>query len=109
MRARVAGLVMILVGAGTLIAQVPPNRLQLNPALADLAQRDPARLPAILDGLAAISAGRPKGAIFAAPDADDATRAMLATNPDIAAAYAADPSATLDLIRRIRDAGGKGQ
>ena len=102
-----AACLTLLVGT----ASATDMRIELNPALAALAEQDPAAAQQALDNLlTVIETGK------AASDAPPKTRGMLDptekrlidANPLIQEAYRIDPKAALEQLRQIVAAGGGG-
>jgi hypothetical protein len=84
-------------------------RIQLNPALAALHERDPAKAAEVLDALnRIIEAGPPAETAPATRSIEDpAYRALIEGNPLLEEAWRIDPKAALDQLRDIVAAGGE--
>lgn len=90
-------------------AMAQDMRIQLNPALATLAEQDPAAAQQALDDLLAVieqgKAGSPpktRGML------DPTEKSLIDANPLIQEAYRIDPKAALEQLRQIVAAGGGG-
>ena len=84
-------------------------RIQLNPALAALNERDPARAERTLDDLLAIVEQGTAGAALPPKTRgmlDPAEQRLIDANPLIREAYRIDPKAALEQLRLIVAAGG---
>lgn len=95
----------------TAAAMAQDMRIQLNPALASLAEQDPAAAQQALDDLlAVIEEG--KAASGAPPKTrgmlDPTEKSLIDANPLIQEAYRIDPKAALEQLRQIVAAGGGG-
>jgi|GEM_PF-2562162 len=81
-------------------------RIQLNPVLAELHERDPEKAAAIIDALTRIiegeAASRPATRAIENPE----ERALIHGNPLFEEAWRIDPKAALEQLREIVAAGG---
>ena len=88
-------------------------RIQLNPALARVHERDPAAARRILDALVATVQGRPSpdggsSSTRDVPDPRERDR-LLSENPLLQEAYRMDPRAALKQLQAILASGGGGK
>ena len=85
-------------------------RIQLNPALAELHDQDPAKADQVLDALnQIIEGGTPENPPPATRSIDDPNlRSLIEGNPLLEEAWRIDPKAALDQLREIVAAGGGG-
>lgn len=103
-------LAVAITGNGALPAEPTDLRIQLNPALTEIYERDPAAARRILDQLTRILQ-RPPGS--ASPSEtrgvlDPGQERLLRDNPLLQEAYRIDPRAALQQLRDIVAAGGTG-
>ena len=81
-------------------------RIQLNPALAELHEKDPAKAAAVMDEIIRIIEGErsPEPATRAIENPEE--RALIRGNPLLEEAWRIDPKAALEQLREIVAAGG---
>jgi hypothetical protein len=105
----VLGLLTLLLASPA--AATTDLRIQLNPALAELHERDPAKAQEILDALNRIieegAPARPPPPATRSIE-DPAYRGLIEGNPLLEEAWRIDPKAALDQLRDIVAAGGGG-
>jgi len=81
-------------------------RIQLNPALAELHEQDPAKAAAILDELTRIIAGESDPQPSTRAIENPYERDLISGNPLLEEAWRIDPKAALEQLREIVAAGG---
>lgn len=80
-------------------------QIAANPALSAIGQRDPAAARRLAAEAAAIL-GLPPAGLRSAELPDETDVALLRDNPLMGAVYRHDPAAALDLLTRVKQAGG---
>lgn len=100
-------LALCLAGAAMASADL---RIQLNPALAELHAKDPAKAAAVLEALSRIIDGSatPSDAPATRSIENPEERRLIEGNPLLEEAWRIDPKAALDQLREIVAAGGGG-
>jgi hypothetical protein len=88
------------------LADALASEIARNPLLRDLAARDPAAARALAGEAARLLAAPPADA-RSLSDPDPAEAQALRDNPLIGALYRHDPAAALDLLTRVKQAGGQ--
>lgn len=96
-------LAMVLLGQPALATDL---RIQLNPALAELHAKDPARAEAVLEALSKIIEGDAPAPQATRSIDDPRHRALIEGNPLLEEAWRIDPKAALDQLKEIVAAGG---
>jgi len=81
-------------------------RIQLNPVLAELHERDPEKAAAIIDELTRIIEGEPAPRAGTRAIENPEERALIHGNPLFEEAWRIDPKAALEQLREIVASGG---
>lgn len=113
-RRRFVVLALVLAAFLAACAARPDPRLAENPALARVAQRDPAEARRLLAEADRVLRRPPAPTFESAPTMRGppgvraVDRALLAENPLLARVFGRDATAALDLLKRVREAGAAG-
>lgn len=102
---RLALALLLPVTARADLADPVAAAIAANPALAELAARDPVAARSLAAEAAALLAA-PPGELRSATQPSAADQGLLRGNPLLGAVYRHDPAAALDLLARVKQAGG---
>src|SRR3954451_21639272 len=107
---RLAVLALVLaLGPLAVSAAEPDPRLALNSALSRIAAADPARAQRLLSTIDQVLQGPGRPPMRGGPGLDATDDALLRETPLLGEAFAHDPAAALELLKRVRGAGGTGR